>query len=841
MPFTVRATSVLAVVLVVVVGCDPTVDPGPSESLIGGTVAGVVSIEGVPAEAIGVTLDGPDLHWEQLTEVDGTYVFHDLEDGTYTVMVAGYPSDIAFDPASYEVTPAPGDTTIKNFDGTYIRTASITGTVVAGSRGLEGVTVTLVGPDTLETTTDADGRYAFAELRAGTYTVTITGYPEDVTFETTQHEVTVDVGENGHQDFAGIPPEPTVIITAVEDVDGAAVSPPGPVAGSIVLWLNADPSAWDATALALIVDGVEAAREEKAFTEGLETFLGLGTHRPEDTDFFNEPLHQAIALDGTAFFGEFPNGSHEVTARMVFADRDPVDSPPVTLDFDNDNIVIIHPMIDAVDVGGAPFFGGQDVPVSATPVVYDNSQVGVISIEATAGTQTPGGSGILVLDQTTDDAPPFIFTIPFTENAGGAEDALGDGPDGQGGAGSDICLVSVLDTEGNDVTGSFSGQCGSDIFFDFGPPALLDPDILIDGDWIMQGYYSGSPGDEVNVFGLGGATDGGVGVEPPELGGGAVFDIVDETGAVLFSDVYSTGELPENPLGGTKMFVWCRDVVDLVGNRIPASDMPQCQSPVEIAIDRSPPILSGPNGETFTGSFVNFQARDAELGGTLDPPAPGAGVMDYACSYNCMGVNATVLSGPAGAPEGLTCRSNPEYLSGTYAGTVGWSSSGDPGGHDPNIFDVPDTWPYTLDITLTVTLEQDGSLTITGAAPWVDVSGTLGSGTYPDEFVATGTGTVAGVENVGVELDARLIFQEGLIFGSYTMGTGGELPGGESIEYSIEVVFDGDLEAARDEFIMVIPAAAPDGSYTVEIETGDWAFPPNMVTEEFTFTVNRSS
>ena len=70
---------------------------------------------------------------------------------------------------------------------------------------LAGVTVTLDGEHAMGETmeTDMSGGFAFTGLRAGTYTVTISDFPEDVSFETVSVEVEVEVGGVGNADFTG--------------------------------------------------------------------------------------------------------------------------------------------------------------------------------------------------------------------------------------------------------------------------------------------------------------------------------------------------------------------------------------------------------------------------------------------------------------------------------------------------------------------------------------------------------------------------------------------------------------------------------------------------------------
>jgi hypothetical protein len=66
---------------------------------------------------------------------------------------------------------------------------------------------------------------------------------------------------------------------------------------------------------------------------------------------------------------------------------------------------------------------------------------------------------------------------------------------------------------------------------------------------------------------------------------------------------------------------------------------------------------------------------------------------------------------------------------------------------------------------------------------WVTVSGDYDAST--GRFSATGRGTVAGFSNVGVRFEGT-ITTSGALSGTYTMGTGGELPGGQSITYTVQ-------------------------------------------------------
>lgn len=66
---------------------------------------------------------------------------------------------------------------------------------------------------------------------------------------------------------------------------------------------------------------------------------------------------------------------------------------------------------------------------------------------------------------------------------------------------------------------------------------------------------------------------------------------------------------------------------------------------------------------------------------------------------------------------------------------------------------------------------------------WVAVNGDYNESS--GRFNATGRGTVAGFSNVGVKFEGT-ITTAGALNGDYTMGTGGELPGGQAIVYAVQ-------------------------------------------------------
>ena len=185
-------------VLPVVAACGEDVMPPPPT----GSIVGQVSIEGMGIDGVTVSLSNGA---STATAGGGNYRFDTVEQGSYTVTISGFPAD-----ASFDATSAPanigdaGGTETVDFRGSYIRTASIMGTVTVENMGLAGVTVRLSGMADSETATDDSGQYSFTGLRSGTYSVEISGFDTDeVSFSSTSGAATVGVGESKVVSFDG--------------------------------------------------------------------------------------------------------------------------------------------------------------------------------------------------------------------------------------------------------------------------------------------------------------------------------------------------------------------------------------------------------------------------------------------------------------------------------------------------------------------------------------------------------------------------------------------------------------------------------------------------------------
>ena len=99
----------------------------------------------------------------------GSYAFGDVPLGSYTLTLTAPPDGTSFFTTSFPVNlTTQGQVVTVDFSGSFIRTASISGTVTSGGEPLAGVSVDLSGPDGgASTATLGPGQYSFLSLRAG--------------------------------------------------------------------------------------------------------------------------------------------------------------------------------------------------------------------------------------------------------------------------------------------------------------------------------------------------------------------------------------------------------------------------------------------------------------------------------------------------------------------------------------------------------------------------------------------------------------------------------------------------------------------------------------------------
>ena len=121
-----------------------------------------------------------------------------MDEGSYTVTISNFPSDTEFAETSGSVAiVGHAQSVVVDFGGTYIRTATIVGSVTVDGAGIGELSVALSGVEAMSAQTDADGNYDFSGLRAGDYTVEISGFDaEKYVFDPASQSVSVAAGES---------------------------------------------------------------------------------------------------------------------------------------------------------------------------------------------------------------------------------------------------------------------------------------------------------------------------------------------------------------------------------------------------------------------------------------------------------------------------------------------------------------------------------------------------------------------------------------------------------------------------------------------------------------------
>ena len=192
-----KLTAMAALLAIPLAACNEGTPPPPQ-----GSIEGQVSIEGQGVAGVTVSLSNGT---SQTTGTDGRFAFAGIDGGTYTVSISGFAADATFSSTSQPATiTTQGQTVTVNFAGTYVRTASILGSVTVEGDGQGGLAVRLSGMADASTTTDASGQYTFTGLRAGAYEVVISGFDADaVGFSSTSKRTTVGVGETEVVSFDG--------------------------------------------------------------------------------------------------------------------------------------------------------------------------------------------------------------------------------------------------------------------------------------------------------------------------------------------------------------------------------------------------------------------------------------------------------------------------------------------------------------------------------------------------------------------------------------------------------------------------------------------------------------
>ena len=186
--------------------------------IITGTISGAVTVGGAGVAGVAVRLSNGST---TTTSTAGTYSFGGVPAGSHTVTISNLPANADCPVTSRTVVISSSSRqATADFACTVLR-ATIQGTVRADGVGIPGANVTLTGPNSGTTVTDATGEFGFAELNGGSYSVSISDISSVAySFSETSRTVNVSPGETATVNFDGSRLIPALVEEAPTNISG---------------------------------------------------------------------------------------------------------------------------------------------------------------------------------------------------------------------------------------------------------------------------------------------------------------------------------------------------------------------------------------------------------------------------------------------------------------------------------------------------------------------------------------------------------------------------------------------------------------------------------------------
>ncbi len=210
-----------------------TVFPGPNEEAradFSGTllrtarIEGVAAVDGEPVIGASVLIAGEFMEAGAQTGEDGSFAFGGVVPGEYEIELWGYDDGVFEFARASRTVRAPANATVReDFEGARLRGAGIAGRVLVDGAPFAGASVAISGPSgSLGATTDGSGEYAFQDLLAGSYEVSVGVSDETVVFSEETVTVRAPGGATVRADFEGAALR-TAAIAGVVSAEGAPI------------------------------------------------------------------------------------------------------------------------------------------------------------------------------------------------------------------------------------------------------------------------------------------------------------------------------------------------------------------------------------------------------------------------------------------------------------------------------------------------------------------------------------------------------------------------------------------------------------------------------------------